>query len=47
MPAVLIEPAFISNPSEAHRLEDPAFRSAVAEAVLAGTRRYFEARLEV
>ena len=44
MPAVVIEPAFISNPDEAKRLEDPGFRSAVADAVLTGTRRYYEAR---
>jgi N-acetylmuramoyl-L-alanine amidase len=42
MPAVIIEPAFISNPREAAQLEDPGFRSAVADAVLAGTRRYYE-----
>ncbi|MEA2507884.1 MAG: N-acetylmuramoyl-L-alanine amidase [Actinomycetota bacterium] len=47
MPAVLIEPAFISNPTEAARLEDPAFRSAVADAVLVGTRTYYEARAQV
>jgi N-acetylmuramoyl-L-alanine amidase len=47
MPAVLIEPAFISNPTEAKRLQDPSFRSAVADAVLAGTRKYYEARPQV
>jgi N-acetylmuramoyl-L-alanine amidase len=44
MPAVLIEPAFITNPTEAKRLEDPGFRSAIADAVLNGTRKYYEAR---
>jgi N-acetylmuramoyl-L-alanine amidase len=44
MPAVLIEPAFISNPAEATRLQNPTFRSTVAGAVLVGTRRYFEDR---
>jgi N-acetylmuramoyl-L-alanine amidase len=44
MPAVLIEPAYITNPDEAKRLEDPGFRAAVAEAVLAGTRKYYGAR---
>jgi N-acetylmuramoyl-L-alanine amidase len=44
MPAVLIEPAFITNPDEAKRLEDPDFRGAVADAVLAAARKYYEAR---
>jgi N-acetylmuramoyl-L-alanine amidase len=44
MPAVLIEPAFITNPDEAKRLEDPDFRAAVADAVLAAARKYYEAR---
>ena len=47
MPAVLIEPAFISNADEAKRLEDVSFRGAIADAILAGTRRYYEARSEV
>jgi N-acetylmuramoyl-L-alanine amidase len=47
MPAVLVEPAFISNPEEARLLEDPFFRSAVADAMLAGARRYYEVRAPV
>ena len=42
MPAVLIEPLFISNPDEAKRLEDHDFLSSVADAIAAGVRRYFE-----
>jgi N-acetylmuramoyl-L-alanine amidase len=47
MPAILIEPAFISNPDEAKRLEEASFRGAIADAILAGTRKYYEARSEV
>jgi N-acetylmuramoyl-L-alanine amidase len=32
-PAVLIEGGFLSNPREAKRIEDPAFRQKLAEAV--------------
>lgn len=42
MPAVLIEPAFISNPDEAKLLLDPDFRATIANAIAAGVRRYFE-----
>ena len=42
MPAVLIEPAFISNPDEAKLLLDSDFRSTIASAIAAGVRRYFE-----
>ena len=42
MPAVLIEPAFISNPDEAKLLLDPDFRATLASAIAAGVRRYFE-----
>ena len=42
MPAVLIEPAFISNPDEAKLLLDPDFRATLAGAIAAGVRRYFD-----
>jgi N-acetylmuramoyl-L-alanine amidase len=42
MPAVLIEPVFITNPDEAKMLLDPDFRTTLAVAVAAGVRRYFE-----
>lgn len=42
MPAVLIEPAFISNPDEGKLLLDPEFRSTIAGAISAGVRRYFD-----
>ncbi|MBW3594109.1 MAG: N-acetylmuramoyl-L-alanine amidase [Actinobacteria bacterium] len=42
MPAVLVEPIFITNPDEAKRLEDHEFLSSVADAIAAGVRRFFE-----
>lgn len=42
MPAVLVEPLYITNPDEAKRLEDTAYRSALADAIAAGIRDYFE-----
>ena len=41
MPAVLVEVAFISNPKEEAKLNDPAFRTKVADAITLGVRRYF------
>lgn len=38
MPAVLIEPAFITNPDEEKRLDDPAYRYAIADAIVEGVR---------
>jgi N-acetylmuramoyl-L-alanine amidase len=42
MPAVLVEVAFISNPAEEKKLQDPAFRNKVAEAVAQGVKAYFK-----
>ena len=42
MPAVLIEPLFISNPDEAKRLEDHEFLGNVADAIAIAVRRHFE-----
>lgn len=42
MPAVLVEPAFITNPDEAKLLVDPDFRATLARAVAGGVRDYFE-----
>lgn len=39
-PGILIESAFLSNDAEARRVEDPAFRERIAEAMLAGIRAY-------
>ena len=41
MPAVLVEPVFITNPDEAKRLEDADFRAALAEAIASGVARYY------
>lgn len=44
MPAVMIEPAFITNPDEAKRLDDPEFLNAAADAIVTGLRRYYRER---
>jgi N-acetylmuramoyl-L-alanine amidase len=41
IPSILIETAFISNPEEEKRLNDEAYQNKMAEAILAGIRRYF------
>jgi len=41
MPAVLVETAFISNPREEAKLNDPLFRQRVAQAITRGVRRFF------
>jgi N-acetylmuramoyl-L-alanine amidase len=41
MPAVLVEPAFLTNEREASLIADPAFAERVGRAVAAGIRRYF------
>jgi N-acetylmuramoyl-L-alanine amidase len=43
MPAVLIEPVFITNVDEAKRLEDPEFLTLVAGQIATAVRRYYEA----
>ena len=40
MPAVLVETAFISNPKEAAKLRDPAFRRQVAQSITRGVQRF-------
>lgn len=42
MPAVLIEPAHLSNPDDAKRCADAEFRAAVAEAIATGIERYYD-----
>lgn len=41
MPAVLVEPVFITNHDEEKRLEDPEFVRSVAGAIAAGVVRYY------
>jgi N-acetylmuramoyl-L-alanine amidase len=40
-PSILVETAFISNPSEELRLQDDAYQEKMAHAVLDGIKRYF------
>lgn len=41
MPSILVETAFISNPSEEKKLRDKAHQGRLANAILAGIRNYF------
>ena len=41
IPSILVETAFISNPSEELRLRSEAYQSKVAEAIFNGIKRYF------
>ncbi len=41
LPSILIETAFISNPSEERKLRDPAHQQKLARAMLNGVRGYF------
>ena len=41
IPSILVETAFISNPEEERKLSDTRHQDKLAEALLAGIRRYF------
>jgi N-acetylmuramoyl-L-alanine amidase len=41
MPSILVETAFISNPSEEKKLRDAGHQGRLADAILAGVRTYF------
>jgi N-acetylmuramoyl-L-alanine amidase len=41
MPSILVETAFISNPSEEKRLRDKGHQARLADAILGGVRNYF------
>lgn len=41
IPSVLVETAFISNPTEELRLKDDAYQEKMAHAILGGVKRYF------
>ncbi len=41
MPSILVETAFISNPSEERKLRDKSYQGRLASAILAGVRNYF------
>ena len=40
-PSILVETAFISNPTEEQRLKDEAYQEKIAHAILGGVKRYF------
>ncbi len=40
IPSILVETAFISNPEEERRLNDPAYQSTLADSIVAGIKRY-------
>lgn len=41
IPSILVETAFISNPEEERKLKDPGYQDKLADAILAGIKRYF------
>jgi N-acetylmuramoyl-L-alanine amidase len=41
IPSILVETAFISNPTEEQRLKDDAYQEKMARAMLGGIKRYF------
>ena len=41
IPSILVETAFISNPDEERKLKDTAYQDKLADAILAGIKRYF------
>lgn len=41
IPSVLVETAFISNPSEERKLKDAQYQASLAQAVMSGIRSYF------
>jgi N-acetylmuramoyl-L-alanine amidase len=41
IPSILVETAFISNPDEERKLKNPAYQEKLADAILAGIKRYF------
>lgn len=43
IPSILIETAFISNPEEEKRLNDPGYQDELVEAIVGGVKTYFDA----
>lgn len=41
IPSILVETAFISNPREEEKLKNDAYQEKIADAILAGIKRYF------
>ncbi len=42
IPSILVETAFISNPDEERKLRNPRHQQVLAQAIMAGIRKYFE-----
>jgi len=42
IPSILVETAFISNPDEEKKLTDEDYQDQMADAIVAGIKRYFE-----
>ena len=42
IPSILIETAFISNPEEEKRLNDPAYQDRLVDAIVGGIKNYFD-----
>jgi len=42
IPSILIETAFISNPEEEKRLNDPGYQDTLVDAIIAGIKKYFD-----
>ena len=42
IPSILIETAFISNPEEEKRLNDPEYQDKLADAIVGGVKNYFD-----
>jgi len=42
IPSILIETAFISNPEEEKRLNDPAYQDQLVDAIVGGIKNYFD-----
>jgi N-acetylmuramoyl-L-alanine amidase len=40
IPSILVETAFISNPAEESRLNDPAYQAKLADSIISGIKRY-------
>jgi N-acetylmuramoyl-L-alanine amidase len=43
VPSILVETAYITNPDEEKKLNDPEYRGKLVDAILEGTRNYFRA----
>ena len=42
IPSILVETAFISNPEEEKKLNNPKYQDKMAESIVSGIRKYFQ-----